>query len=271
MVEMGTMGYKSYSEYVRGRTTVSSFISPFIQIIFKASTPKPLKAYEHIRNVIEAKFMLKPKRCWAQELSERFPQMRMVVFSTHEEKGLSHWIASGEELRRAIEFSKRHRYMSSLEVVSRSEEGVVVQTVCRCPIKSQVHNVICRHGCFYSLPDPIVTYGGGKHYRIIAPHNVALRKTLADLRRIGELELEGIVEYKERHESFFVNIKEISDILSEKQKRRLQAAYKEGYFHTPKKTTIKKLSKKIGIAQSTLQEQIAVAERKVISFFIDYL
>jgi predicted DNA binding protein len=221
--------------------------------------------------MIEAKFTLRPRRCWAQELSEKFPRMRMVVFSTQQEKGLSRWVASGEELQRALEFSKGNKYISSIEVLSRSKEGAIVQTVCRCPIKSQVHHIISRHGCFYSLPDPIVTYGGGKHYRIIAPGNDALHETLAELKRIGSLQLEAVVEYKDRRESFFVNVKEISDALTEKQKRSLKSAYHAGYFTIPKKTTIQKLARRIGIAESTLQEQIAEAERKIISFVADYI
>ena len=52
--------------------------------------------------------------------------------------------------------------------------------------------------------------------------------------------------------------------LTERQDEVLRLALREGYYEQPKRTTIKALAAKAGIAPSTFQEILQRAERKVM-------
>jgi len=48
--------------------------------------------------MLEAGFMIKPKGCWAQKISEKYKELKMEVFSIQEEKGLSRWSFKGKNI-----------------------------------------------------------------------------------------------------------------------------------------------------------------------------
>jgi len=52
--------------------------------------------------------------------------------------------------------------------------------------------------------------------------------------------------------------------LTEKQLRVIRAAIEEGYYNVPRKTTIAKLAKKLGMSQANVAEHLQKAERRII-------
>ena len=59
--------------------------------------------------------------------------------------------------------------------------------------------------------------------------------------------------------------------LSKKQKEVFNMAYVNGYYNYPKKTNLKKLSKKTKLSPSTFQEHLRRAESKIIPFLAENL
>jgi len=55
------------------------------------------------------------------------------------------------------------------------------------------------------------------------------------------------------------------------QKRAFELAIKEGYFNSPKKTDLRKLSKIMGIALSTYQVHLKKAESKILPDLLNFL
>jgi predicted DNA-binding protein (UPF0251 family) len=59
--------------------------------------------------------------------------------------------------------------------------------------------------------------------------------------------------------------------LTEMQKKILLFAFNHGYYDFPKKTNIKKMSKALGVSQTTFQEHLRKAEKKVMPFLLENL
>ncbi|MBW3015649.1 helix-turn-helix domain-containing protein [Candidatus Woesearchaeota archaeon] len=63
---------------------------------------------------------------------------------------------------------------------------------------------------------------------------------------------------------------QITPVLTEKQFEAIKLAYKEGYYHYPRKLTIPALAKTIKRSYSTFQENLRKAENKLINYFLKY-
>ncbi|MBU1129532.1 MAG: helix-turn-helix domain-containing protein [Nanoarchaeota archaeon] len=57
--------------------------------------------------------------------------------------------------------------------------------------------------------------------------------------------------------------------LSKRQKESIEFAYNEGYYEIPKKVTLEKLSKEIGISKQTFQKHLSSAEKKILPFLLE--
>ena len=220
---------------------------------------------------MEVTFQVKPEHCWAQELSEQYPEITMTVFSIHQEKGLSRWEGNLKMMHEALEKAKDHDTIVSLDVFSQTEKEIIVQSVCNCENRYKVHDILSRGGCYYLLPNPIVTYEGAKHYRILAPDAEKLKKVVENLQKIGEVKITSVHPLGHVDDSFFINVVQLKKLLSEKQLRTLKRAYLEGYFHIPKKVRIRDLADDLGLSPATVYEQLAEAENRIINAVIDYL
>ncbi len=221
---------------------------------------------------MEVTFQIKPKQCWAQELSEQYPEITMTVFSIHQEKGLSRWECGSTELMdEALEKAKAHETIVSLDVFSQKEAEIVVQSVCNCENRYKIHDILSRGGCYYLLPNPIVTYKGAKHYRILAPDAEKLKRVVENLQKIGEVKITSVHPLGHVDDSFFINVVQLKSLLSEKQLRTLKRAYLRGYFQIPKKVRIRDLAEELGLSPATVYEQLAEAENRIVSSVIDYL
>ncbi len=217
-------------------------------------------------------FEIKPKRCWAQELSEEYPDIKMTVFSIHQEKGLSRWECDNtERMEEAFKKARAHETIVSLDVFSRKDREIIVQSVCNCENRYKVHEILSRGGCYYLLPNPIVTCEGAKHYRILAPDAEKLKKAVRNLQKIGEVRIASVHPLEHVDDSFFINVAQLKNLLSRKQLRTLRKAYVRGYFQIPKKVRIQDLAEELGLSPATVYEQLAEAENRIINSVIDYL
>jgi predicted DNA binding protein len=174
-------------------------------------------------------------------------------------------------MHEALKKAKTHETIVSLDVFSEKEEEIIVQSVCNCENRYKVHEILSRGGCYYLLPNPIVTYEGAKHYRILAPDAQKLKKVMENLQKIGEVKITSVHPLGHLDDSFFINVVQLKDLLSEKQLRTLKKAYMRGYFQIPKKVRIRDLAEELGLSPATVYEQMAEAENRIIASIIDYL
>jgi predicted DNA binding protein len=223
--------------------------------------------------MMEVNFQIKPRQCWAQELSEKYPDIKMTVFSIHQEKGLSRWECDSlSKMHEALHHAEAHDTIVSLDIFSEKNNEIIVQSVCNCENRYKVHEILSRGGCYYLLPNPIVTYEGAKHYKILAPNAEKLKKVVNNLQRIGDVKITSVHPLGHLDDSFFINIAKLRNLLSEKQLRTLKKAYQKGYFTIPKQVRMQDLADELGLSSpATVYEQLAEAENRIINAIIDYL
>lgn len=61
----------------------------------------------------------------------------------------------------------------------------------------------------------------------------------------------------------------VSPELTERQRRAMELAIKNGYYDSPRKTNIKKLAKISGLSFSTFQVHLRKAEEKLIPYYFE--
>jgi predicted DNA binding protein len=222
--------------------------------------------------MLEVGFMIQPQGCWAQKISETYPQLRMEVFSIQEEKGLSRWTVRGENiLMDAYRDALHDDTIVELTIVSQEEDELIVEAVCNCEHKYRVHKVLTKNNCFYLLPNPIYTTGGAKHYKILIPDRPTLKNMINKLKKYSKVKIESIHQFQDPETSIFLSLEKIRSRLTEKQLEALKKAHARGYYHMPRKTTLKTIAEESGIASSTLHEELVAAENTIIDLLIEYL
>ncbi len=92
-------------------------------------------------------------------------------------------------------------------------------------------------------------------------------------------DLEDFINYSEKlgveHELIYLKKQKISNVmiysfvpkLTEKQRKAFVLAVENNYYGYPRKTTLKKLAKMMGISLSTYQFHLANAEKKLLPYF----
>ena len=222
--------------------------------------------------MLEVGFMIQPSNCWAQKISERYPQLRMEVFSIQEEKGLSKWTFQGENiLMEAYRTALHDDTIVELNIVSKNEKEMIVEAICNCEDRYRVHKALTKNNCFYLLPNPIYTMDGAKHYKILVPDRKILKKFIDELKTYSEVTIESVHQFQDPESSIFLSLDKIRKKLTEKQLRAVKRAYALGYYTTPRRTTVKKIADEIGIASSTLHEELIAAENTIIDLISEYL
>jgi predicted DNA binding protein len=111
----------------------------------------------------------------------------------------------------------------------------------------------------------IVKPDGFEYLHLAALQKSVLTNFLKIAQKWGKVEMQRITEEKVR--DFYVP--HAMPDLTEKQKKAITLAYKNGYYNFPKKTEIKRLAKIAGLSPSTFQEHLRKAEQRLIPFFLE--
>lgn len=110
---------------------------------------------------------------------------------------------------------------------------------------------IAESECF--LTDATATEAGGLEWHILAPNRVAVKDLVESLKaRDLSPEVVSLTSAKS------------SGMLTDRQERVIGLAYKLGYFEFPKRISLTKLAKKLGVSKSTLSEVLRAGEAKVL-------
>ncbi|WP_435194583.1 helix-turn-helix domain-containing protein [Natronomonas sp. EA1] len=87
----------------------------------------------------------------------------------------------------------------------------------------------------------------------------------------NETELVRTVELKEMHAPTQIDIFELVEELTARQREVLTLAIREGYYESGRDTSIEALAEQVGIAPTTAWEHLKRAEGKVMDELYDYL
>ena len=132
------------------------------------------------------------------------------------------------------------------------------------PHHQSILEEVLRNGCLPIIP--VVVENGCEYWSIINIEDGLKKLYEALCERSIEVEVISVREGDETEikYGFYVN-------LSERQKEILNHAFSLGYYEWPRKITLEKLSKEMGISRTSLMYHLRRAEREIIGIFLEKL
>ena len=114
----------------------------------------------------------------------------------------------------------------------------------------------------------LINNKGYEHWEIASHQKEELMKFINKTRSLcDEFELQSIKDTKLRNVYFPKVLPRLTDL----QKKALELAIENGYYESPKKTSLRKLTKLMKISLATYQKHLQRAESKVIPDTLSYL
>ena len=148
------------------------------------------------------------------------------------------------------------------DVIDRSPTSVAVR--CSCP-QGGVVGSIQRRGA--TVLWPVLHRGGAEFIDVLAPTRQVLRRAIAELEKIGDVEVERVTDVEASSIGVVVRLPDITSALSRKQLDALRAAIDGGYYDSPRRTSTKELAAALGVSPSTFQEHLRKAQAAVMERF----
>jgi len=110
------------------------------------------------------------------------------------------------------------------------------------------------------LTDAIATEAGELEWHLLAPRREAVEALVKPLRaRRLDVDVRAVTSAKAK------------GILTDRQNRVLDIAYRLGYYDIPKKIDLSRLAEKLGVAKSTLSEMLRTGEAKILHTYFHRL
>lgn len=95
------------------------------------------------------------------------------------------------------------------------------------------------------------------------------RKKLRQIIKLMEEKYQGKLLSIQQKKIKSISVMRVLPELTEKQKKAMESAIKNGYYHSPRKIDLKKLAKMAGLSFSTYQVHLRKAEEKLIPYFFE--
>ncbi|MFQ6080721.1 MAG: helix-turn-helix domain-containing protein [Candidatus Bathyarchaeia archaeon] len=222
--------------------------------------------------MFEVRFSVRPKNCWACEISEKFPDMLMQVITFNRATGLGRWYYKNKDgLVEACRLARSHKSMFQFKPISFGEKVLINKAVCKCPVESRIHLMLPKHDCFYFFPNPIHFINGEKHCRILATNHRNLSRLLDDIEEnVGNITLERASKFSET-EAHYLTLHEIVSEISPKQLEAICHAHAKGYYRYPRKIGLRELARRMKVSKTTYQMHLRKAENKVMHAVVKHL
>ncbi|MFX0061621.1 MAG: helix-turn-helix domain-containing protein [Candidatus Hermodarchaeota archaeon] len=220
--------------------------------------------------MLEVLFEFRAHNCWAQRVSERYPNIRMNVFSIQGPKGLSRWEGSFDDLLQSIEEFKNDPTLTKVRILEQDQKNsmIIVESICNCT--NRPSSILAKHDAYYLLPNQISTQAGRRNYHILVATRETFDELCSKLEQIGDIKIISLQTKKDiSHPSYLLKMNDIK--LTPAQRKALGVAFSYGYYKIPKQIDIRTLSKKLNISPSTFHEALKKAEQKIVAAIAEYL
>lgn len=199
-------------------------------------------------------FKVKHKNCSETTLSEKFPKHHITVVdiqSTHQKQKQYFYYITGNQNQfdALISFIKQSKGYNIVKEVERSERTLLLLVVLY--QKSYIQNVIQKYNGFFI--DLHTVFGGYEYWHIGTVSRDSINSMLRELKQMGEIKVISVGEIEFAH-----------SLLSKQQKNVLLYAYEQGYYETPRKTTVSSIARALKLSHGTVGEHLQKAENKLI-------
>ncbi|NQU98984.1 helix-turn-helix domain-containing protein [Candidatus Woesearchaeota archaeon] len=200
-------------------------------------------------------FKVRHKGCHETRFSLDFPKHHITVIDIQstdpEEKQYFYYITgSANKFDEIITYLKKSKGYKLVKEIERSRDTLLLLVVLH--QTGYIQNIIQKHHGFFIELHTVSE--GYEYWHVGVIKRESIDDMLSEFKKMGELKVLHIGEVE------FENT-----ILSKQQKKVFTYAHEQGYYGTPRKTTIAKIAKALNLNSSTVGEHLLKAENKIIN------
>lgn len=195
-------------------------------------------------------------------LSVTFPDVEMDLWTSTRSDMFHVTAPSSEDLRKALRVMRSS--IGARSITYGASSALVLTHRAQWDYPPSVTGIADRHNVW--LVPPVVYLGGWETYRGLSPTKTALRRFIADVKRVGTVE---ILSHRSRER--LDGIRSIGTLpvhlfegLTERQIHILVAALEGGLFDLPSRQKMDDVARKEGLSRSTFGEHLRKAETQVL-------
>lgn len=195
-----------------------------------------------------------PEQVWVGEISARYPDVRFRVLAalpSEDESGVGLLELEGPDLPSVVGEIERDDGVSSLDLLESSPDDALVQFSTSQPLL-----LMSMRDAGIPLELPIVIEGGMATVDITAPH-----EQLSALK--SQFDMLGV----DFEVAYLYETTSTERLLTDRQEEIIATAIEEGYYDTPRGSTLTELAEELEIAKSTLSETLHRAEGRIVKQF----
>ncbi|WP_323676004.1 helix-turn-helix domain-containing protein [Halorubellus sp. PRR65] len=197
-----------------------------------------------------------PEDTWIGEVSRRYSEATITILAavTDDDAGVGVAEITADELLSLVEDMTDHDSLASVELLEYHGRTALVQFRTERPML-----LLAARGSGLPVEMPFDIQDGQATWAL-----TTTRETLSGL--VKQLDMLGIpFEVEEIHES----IDATESPLTDRQWTLVEEAVDEGYYDTPRGTTLTELADSVGIAKSTCSETLHRAEERIVKHFVE--
>ncbi len=198
-----------------------------------------------------------PAEVWIGDLTRRYPdaEFRILAALSDEQAGVALAEVAADDPGEVVSAMREYEDVTSVDTLGRGDGGLLVQFETTMPLL-----LLPARDSGVPLEMPFEVRDGTAVWEVTAPND-----RLSELG--SQLETFGI---SFTVESVRQRLGE-TQLLTDRQRRIVQAAIEAGYYHTPRDCSLTELADELGIAKSTASETLHRAEEKIIKRYAEEL
>ncbi len=196
-----------------------------------------------------------PEGVWVSDVSRSHPDVRFRVITVQvadgDGVGVVELRGDPDEVEEAVEDARDHPTTTGVDVVEDTDDTTLLQFHTQAPL---LMTAASESGAPFETPFEIQDGEGVWDV-------TSARSSLSDLsRRLDDLG----VEYEIQH----VRMVDEDSLLTDRQRELLDLAISEGYYDTPRESSLSEVAEEADLAKSTASETLHRAEGKIVKDYV---
>ncbi len=195
-------------------------------------------------------------------LSVQFPDVEMDLWTSTRSDVFHVTATTPRRLRDALKGMRAS--IGARQITLVASQALVITHRAQWTYPPSVTGIADRHNVW--LMPPVVYLGGWETYRAVSPTQSALRRFIADVRKVGRVQ---VLSHRPRDR--LEGIRSIGTVpvhlfegLTERQVHALVAAIEGGLFELPARQKMDRIAAREGLSRSTFAEHLRKAETQIL-------
>lgn len=228
--------------------------------------------------MIECSFLITHVGDWSETLNDDFPDVKTTTLYSYRPGMNTAMIIEATNITDPdvlADWLNEHSAVVDAEIMSYAAEHERAYYVLEVDYEvseapRSVLDTLTRHQCFPTLP--ISNENGRERWTVVAPTREHLRDAHEDLKELGPVEILTLTSPQLTQTlSGLAEIKSALNDLSPRQREVLKAAIENGYYQSPRGTTLEELAETDSANLSTIGDHLRRSEGKIIPSILNLL